>query len=344
MLTALLTSALAQPLEEWDALDAAAWGDRPAPTPQEQERMLAQAEALLALGDARGALAQLQEARCRQDPACLPRAAEIAGAVLLDELEGLADPRALFGLRSVWLQWPLSEEAREGLELEYAVAAAQLDPAVAILALDDLALELPPDHALRVGLQDWFEQAASPYLLQPGARALLEAARGRYADPSQGERPLELPYPSQLGASITASGCAELLPSGTPGDLVAAVHVEVSRCVTETTTWQTEEPYSWEELVVQEVLEEVVVGYEEHCEEVPYGGADRQPDWVETVCEDRPVREPRPVERREVVKRTGSRTVEHRRYSLHVDGHLRAEIEDDLGRIAAEAPIAWTFS
>ncbi|GEM_PF-5739354 len=342
---ALLVPAFAEPPQNWTTLDEQAWGSRPAPDPSVQAEMLVRAADLVEQGELYRALAQVQEARCRTDPACAAAAAEVATAVMRAELARVAsqaDPASSFGLYSTWMQWPLTEAGHTDLQHHYTTATANTDPDTSVTVLDDLALELPKDHPLHERLRAHFEAAAEE-AQTPGVAALLAAASARYTDDSPA---LDLPYPSHMGFRLHPSACADLLGEDASGDLVAELALDVSRCETTTDVWSEDEAYEYEDVEYYEVWEEVQIGSKEECHERPYYDDNNilKEGWTETVCEDVPITEMQQLQRSRPVTRAGVRTVEHRRYSVHFDASLSGVLEDELGQVAATAPLSWSFS
>ena len=323
-------AAFAASPQDWDQLDAQRWGERPAPEAQVQAQMLEEATRLAEEDDPLRALAQLQEARCRQDEACLPGAHQVTAPALASELAQLEpQPEASLGLRSVWIQWPLDEASTRSLDEHYAALGAGLEPGVDVLLLDRLARELPPEHPLSQDLVEHLEPGAEA---GEGTLALLQAAQARYQD--EGHE-LALPYPTTLGLSFSASDCADLLPEDTLGDLQARLHLEVTRCGTRTETWEESEDYTWMETEVYTELEEVVVRYEEECTEGLYYDDNniQKEGWTQTTCEDVPVTELQEVEKTRQVERTGRRLVQHRRYVFELEGSSLGTLETEHGTI-----------
>ncbi len=327
----LMNTALSAEPQDWDALDAARIGERPAPAPELQLQMMEEALRLAQEGDHPRALAQVQEARCRADPACREQAEQVVGLALEEALRSLpADPAQSLGLRSVWLQWPLSAQSQQALLDHYTALGEQLEPGVEVQLLDSLARELPPEHPLSQALIEHLDP--SPWSAHPGAEALLEAAQARYLDQ---EHTLEPLYPQTLGLSLSADACEDLLSTSREGDLVAEVQLEVLRCETRTETWEESEDYTWMETEVYEAWEDVVVGYDEECTERLYYDDNniQKEGWTETVCEDVPITESQKVQRTRQVERSGRRLVQHRRYLFEYEAQATASLETELERL-----------
>lgn len=299
-------------------------GSRAGPTASQHREMLEAAESMMDAGDALSALAQIFAAG---DPtgagwdALRGTVANVMVVNALGELQG--DPAGTRGLYATWASWPLSSSVSARLDAHYSEVAAALSVNSDILLLDDLALELPIDHPLPERLHQAFTVDAAGL---PGRQGLYASAAARFSGESL---PVALPYPQSLGMSVAASDCASLFGEGLAGDLGGAFFVEVSSCATHTEERSTVEDYTYQDVEVYEVTEEVVVGTREECHDRQYYDDNniQKEGWTERVCEDIPITQLQRVQRSRTITRTGQRTVEHRDYVFRLTGTALASLD-----------------